>query len=247
MPGYEPMVQAFSGIFSVNGAEDAPPTRVGVPILDMGTGMWLALGCIAALLRRSHTGRGGMVDASLFETALTWLTIPFAHFKITGEPPQRHRTGSRRLVVFEAFHTRDGEIVIAAANDRLFQKLATALGRQEWATDERLKSNAGRLAHKAMLMQEIQAIIAGESSAHWVARLEAAGVPCAPIQDLTAVIAESQTNALGMVNAVPGADLNLVGLPLSFDGERPPMRRRAPSLGEHNREIFGEAESPPRR
>jgi len=97
-----------------------------------------------------------------------------------------------------------------------------------------------------MLMQEIQAIIAAESSAHWVAQLEAAGVPCAPIQDLTAVVAEPQTSALGMINEVPGADLSLVGLPLSFDGERPAMRRRAPSLGEHNSEILGKADPPPR-
>ena len=90
------------------------------------------------------------------------------------------------------------------------------------------------------LLAKIQAIIARESSAHWVAHLEAAGVPCAPIQDLTAVMAEPQTSALGMIEAVPGADLSLVGLPLSFDGARPPMRHRAPKLGEHNREILGE-------
>jgi crotonobetainyl-CoA:carnitine CoA-transferase CaiB-like acyl-CoA transferase len=238
-PGYEPMVQAFAGIFSLNGAEDAPPTRVGVPILDMGTGMWLAMGCIAALLRRVTTGRGGVVDASLFETALTWLTIPFASFKITGEPPRRHRTGSRRLVVFEAFRSTDGEIIIAAANDRLFQKLARALGRPHWAADERFTTNALRLANKATLIPEIQDIIGTASSAVWVERLEAAGVPCAPIQDLHDVVAEPQTAAIGMVEQVPGVDLALIGLPLSFDGERPPMRRRAPRLGEHNDEIRG--------
>src|SRR6185312_6830725 len=105
------------------------PTRIGVPLLDMGSGLWLALGCVAALLRRAQTGRGGIVDASLFETALAWLTVPFASFKVTGEPPQRHRTGSRRLVVFEAFQASDGEVIIAAANDRLFQKMARAIGR----------------------------------------------------------------------------------------------------------------------
>jgi crotonobetainyl-CoA:carnitine CoA-transferase CaiB-like acyl-CoA transferase len=239
-PGYEPMVQAFAGIFSVNGAEDAPPTRVGVPILDMGTGLWLALGCVAALLRRATTGRGGVVDASLFETALTWLTVPFASFKVTGEPPRRHRTGSRRLVVFEAFHSADGEIVIAAANDRLFRKLAHALGRPQWAEDERFKTNALRLANKAALIPEIQAIVAGANSDVWVERLEAAGVPCAPIQNMHDVAAEPQTEALGMIAAAPGADLALIGLPLSFDGERPPMRRGAPGLGEHNDEIFGQ-------
>ncbi len=237
--GYEPMVQAFSGIFSLNGADDAPPTRVGVPILDMGTGLWLAMGCIAALLRRVATGRGGIVDASLFETALAWQTIAFAGFKVTGELPQRHRTGSRRLVVFEAFRTLDGEVVIAAANDRLFRKLATALGRAEWADDERYKTNALRLANKAALIPAVQAIVAQCTSNEWVERLESAGVPCAPIQDLNDVMAEPQTAAIGMITDVPGVDLSLIGFPLSFDRARPPMRHRAPLLGEHNREIFG--------
>ncbi|HWI26502.1 MAG TPA: CoA transferase [Stellaceae bacterium] len=239
-PGYEPMVQAFAGLFSVNGAEDAAPTRIGVPLLDMGSGMWLALGCIAALLRRTRTGRGGIVDASLFETALTWLTVPFASFKVTGETPQRHRTGSRRLVVFEAFRAADGEIIIAAANDRLFRKLAVALGRPEWAEDERFKTNALRLANKPALMPQLQAIIERASMAHWVEHLEAAGVPCAPIQDLAHVVVAPQTDALGMIESVPGADIDLIALPISFDRERPPMRRRAPLLGEHNAEILAD-------
>lgn len=243
-PGYEPMVQAFAGIFSMNGGEDAPPTRVGVPILDMGTGLWLALGCVAALLRRTQTGKGGVVDASLFETALGWLTVPYASFAVTGEQPKRHRTGSRRLVVFEAFEATDGEIIIAAANDRLFQKLAGALGRPEWIGDDRFKTNALRLANKAALVPAIQAIIRTATSAHWVERLEGAGVPCAPIQDLPAIVAEPQTDALGMIEPVPGAGLELIGLPLSFEGERPPIRRRAPHLGEHNHEVLA-ASSPP--
>jgi len=239
-PGYEPMVQAFAGLFSINGAEDAPPTRVGVPILDMGTAIWAALGCVAALLRRTETGQGAVVDVSLFETALTWLTVPFASFQVTGEPPQRHRTGSRRLVVFEAFVAKDGEIIIAAANDRLFQKLARALGRPEWAEDARFKTNALRNANKGALMPEIAALIRGASSADWVALLEAAGVPCAPIQDMNDVAAAPQTAAIGMVAEVPGSGLSLIGLPLSFDGSRPAMRRRAPQLGEHNSELLGD-------
>lgn len=243
-PGYEPMVQAFAGIFSMNGAEDAPPTRVGVPILDMGTGLWLALGCVAALLRRARTGRGGIVDASLFETALAWLTVPFASFAVTGEVPKRHRTGSRRLVVFEAFETADSEVIIAAANDRLFQKLARALGRPDWIADERFKTNPLRLANKVALIPQIQAIIRQASSAHWVEHLEAAGVPCAPVQDLADVVVEPQTAALGMIETLPGVELGLIGLPLSFDGERPPMRQRAPRLGEHNDELLIPPDAP---
>ena len=237
-PGYEPMVQAFAGIFSMNGAEDAPPTRVGVPILDMGTAMWAAIGCLAALLQRTHTGSGAVVDASLFETALAWLTIPFASFKVTGEAPRRHRSGSRRLVVFEAFRTRDGEIIIAAANDRLFRKLARALGRPEWAEDARFSTNALRSANKAALLPEVAAIIRTAPSAEWVERLAAAGVPCAPIQDLQQVMAEPQTAATAMISEVPGLGLSLMGLPLSFDGVRPPIRSAAPKLGEHNRELL---------
>lgn len=237
-PGYEPMVQAFAGIFSMNGAEDAPPTRVGVPILDMGTAMWAAIGCLAALLQRTHTGRGAVVDTSLFETALAWLTIPFASFKVTGEAPRRHRSGSRRLVVFEAFRTRDGEIIIAAANDRLFRKLARALGRPEWAQDARFRTNALRSANKAALLPEVAAIIRTAPSAEWVERLAAAGVPCAPIQDLQQVMAEPQTAATAMISEVPGLGLSLMGLPLSFDGVRPPIRSAAPKLGEHNRELL---------
>jgi crotonobetainyl-CoA:carnitine CoA-transferase CaiB-like acyl-CoA transferase len=235
--GYEPLVQAFAGIFSVNGAEDGEPARVGVPILDMGTGMWLALGCIAALLRRTQTGRGGTVDASLFETALTWLTVAFSNFQVSGHVPVRHRTGSRRLIVFEAFGATDGEIIIAAANDRLFRKLAIALGRPEWAEDERFTTNAQRLAHKDVLLPEIRAIVARQPSEHWVDLLEAAGVPCAPVQDVKHAVAEPQAAALGMIADVPESGLSLIGLPLSFDGERPPMRRRAPELGEHNDEL----------
>jgi crotonobetainyl-CoA:carnitine CoA-transferase CaiB-like acyl-CoA transferase len=235
--GYEPLVQAFAGIFSVNGAEDGPPSRVGVPILDMGTGLWLALGCIAALLRRTNTGRGGTVDASLFETALAWLTVAFAAFKVGGQVPVRHRTGSRRLIVFEAFAAEDGEIIIAAANDRLFRKLAAALGHAEWASDERFTTNAQRLAHKDELLPQIRAIIARHPSHYWVERLEAAGVPCAPVQDVRHSVEDPQVAALGMIAEVPESGLSLVGLPLSFDGERPPMRRRAPELGEHNKEL----------
>jgi crotonobetainyl-CoA:carnitine CoA-transferase CaiB-like acyl-CoA transferase len=235
--GYEPLVQAFAGIFSVNGAEDGEPARVGVPILDMGTGMWLALGCIAALLRRTQTGRGGTVDASLFETALTWLTVAFSNFQVSGQVPVRHRTGSRRLIVFEAFAATDGEIIIAAANDRLFRKLAVALGRPEWTEDERFTTNAQRLAHKYVLLPEIRAIVAREPSEHWVELLEAAGVPCAPVQDVKHAVAEPQAAALGMIADVPESGLSLIGLPLSFDGERPPMRQRAPELGEHNDEL----------
>ena len=140
-PGYEPMVQAFSGIFSINGPETAPPARVGMQVLDLGTGLWAALGCLAALLRRGTTGRGCVVDASLFETALGWLQVMMAGFHATGRQPARHRSGNPNVVVFQALQTADGEVVVAAANDRLFAKLARVAGREDWARDARFATN----------------------------------------------------------------------------------------------------------
>src|SRR4029077_17560516 len=126
------MMQAFSGLMMMSGREGDPPFRVGLPVVDFGTGMWSAIGVLAGRAQRQATGQGCVVDASLFETALAWMGIAFASFQLTGEMPHRHPTGSVRLVPFEAFETQDGPLVVAAGNDRLFASLATCLGRPEW-------------------------------------------------------------------------------------------------------------------
>jgi len=233
-PGYEPMVQAFAGIFSINGAENGPSARVGMQVLDLGTGIWAALGCIAALLRRATTGQGCVVDTSLFETALGWLQVMMAGFHATGRQPERHRSGNPNVVVFQALPTEDGEIVVAAANDRLFAKLARATGHEEWTRDERFASNALRVQHKALLISALEAVFRTRSTQQWLDALEPLGIPCAPIQDFAQVLAQPQTAAIGIFQTVPDEELRIVGLPLSFDGERPQVRARAPSVGEHN-------------
>ncbi|HXW27577.1 MAG TPA: CoA transferase [Xanthobacteraceae bacterium] len=235
--GYEPMVQAFAGIFSVNGEAERPGVRVGVSLLDIGTGMWTALGCIAGLLQRERTGKGVVVDASLFETALGWLAGHFAGFRVSGDLPVRNPTGSNRVVVFQAFDAADGQIIIAAANDRLFAKLAAELGHPEWANDPRFRTNPDRFAHREVLIPMVAEIVKARPRAHWIERLEAVGVPCAPINDLRQVEALAQTSALGIMQRAPEVAIDFVGLPLSFDGERPPMRMRAPKLGEHNHAV----------
>jgi len=236
--GYEPMVQAFAGVFSVNGEAERPGVRVGVSLLDVGTGMWTALGCIAGLLQRERTGRGVVVDASLFETALGWLAGHFAGFRVSGDLPVRNPTGSNRVVVFQAFDAADGAVIIAAANDRLFAKLAGVLGHAEWADDPRFRTNPDRFAHRDALIPMVAAIVNERPRAHWIERLDAVGVPCAPINDLRQVEGLPQTAALGIMQSAPEVPIDFVGLPLSFDGERPPIRRRSPKLGEHNAEAI---------
>jgi crotonobetainyl-CoA:carnitine CoA-transferase CaiB-like acyl-CoA transferase len=238
-PGYEPMVQAFAGLFSINGYPDRPGVRIGTSVLDLGSGLWTALGCIAGLLQREKSGEGVVVDASLFETALGLLTVHFARYQASGRLPERHPTGSLGVVIFEGFATADGQVIVAAANDRLFAKLASELGHPEWISDERYKTNAARIANKAGLISAVAAILRQEKSETWVERLEKIGVPCAPINDMSIMQSHPQTAALGLIQPVPELDLSLIGLPLSLNGERPPIVSRAPALGQHNDSVPG--------
>jgi crotonobetainyl-CoA:carnitine CoA-transferase CaiB-like acyl-CoA transferase len=240
-PGYEPMVQAFSGLMSMNGDAGGPPTRIGTSILDYGTGMWTAIGALAGLLQRQQTGRGCVVDASLFETGLAWLKGHFASFRASGQVPEKHRTGSHRVVPFQGFETKNGPIIIAAGNDRLFVKLADLLRHPEWGIDPRYATNAARVNHREELNAMIAEIVATRTKGEWIDALEAAGVPCAPINTLPEAVATEQAAALGMIQRVPGEDYELMALPLSFDGQRPPMRRPPPAIGQHNGEILGDA------
>ncbi len=233
-PGYEPMVQAFSGLFSVNGYPDRPGVRIGTSVLDLGSAVWAALGCIAGLLQREKTGKGCVVDASLYETALGLLTVHFARYQASGKLPERHPSGSLAVVLFQAIDTADGQVIVAAANDRLWAKFAAEIGHPEWATDARYKTNADRFANKDALVAAVTEIMEQRPSEEWVARLAKVGVPCAPINDLTHMKAHPQTAALNMVQPVPEIDIELMSLPLSFGGERPVIRTRAPKLGEHN-------------
>jgi crotonobetainyl-CoA:carnitine CoA-transferase CaiB-like acyl-CoA transferase len=236
-PGYEPMVQAFSGLMAMNTPEGEPPTRIGTSILDYGTGTWLALGALAALVQRQRTGRGCVVDASLYETGLAWLKGHFASFRVSGVVPDRDRTGSPRIVPFQSFETATGPLLVGAGNDRLFAKLAGALGHPEWAGDPRYATNRARLEHKAELLALIEPLFLTKSKGEWIDRLEAAGVPCAPIHTLAEAVEHPQAAAIGMIQPTPGQDFELVALPLSFDGSRPAIRRAPPKVGEHDAEL----------
>ncbi|MBI3637654.1 MAG: CoA transferase, partial [Candidatus Rokubacteria bacterium] len=173
-PGFEPMMQAFAGLMLVGGHDGDPPQRIGVPLLDCGTGMWAAIGILAALSERERTGRGGVVDASLFDTALAWTGTHFASHRMSGEMPPRHPTGSPKLIPFQAFETKTGPVIIAAANERLFAALARALDRPEWAADPRFANNAGRYEHREELLAAIAEVMRTRTKGEWLDRLEQA-------------------------------------------------------------------------
>jgi crotonobetainyl-CoA:carnitine CoA-transferase CaiB-like acyl-CoA transferase len=241
-PGYDPMMQAYGGLMSLLGEEGRPPVRVGVSIIDIATGLWAAIGILAALRERDRTGRGGVVDASLFETTLAWMTLPIATYLANGEVPRRFGSGIEQIVPYQAFVAADGHIMVAAGNDNLFRRLAAAVGRPGLAEDPRFRNNADRVENRAALIAILDGIFAAEPIAIWARRLEAAGIPNGPIQSIDQVVADPQTAALGMIQRMPGSALSLIGLPLSFDDTRPPLTKLAPTLGEDNRAILDCAE-----
>jgi crotonobetainyl-CoA:carnitine CoA-transferase CaiB-like acyl-CoA transferase len=236
--GYEPMVQAFSGLFSVNGYPDRPGVRIGTSVLDLGSAVWAALGCVCGLLQRERTGKGCVVDASLYETALGLLTVHFARFQAGGKLPERHPSGSLAVVLFQAIDASDGQVIVAAANDRLWAKFSAELGHPEWAHDPRYRTNQDRFANKDALVAQVTEIMRRRPSEEWVSRLQKAGVPCAPINDITHMKAHPQTAALNMVQPVPEIDLDLMSLPLSFGGERPVIDDQR-LLPDHQRQVRG--------
>ncbi len=241
-PGYDPLMQAFGGVMSITGEEGRPPVRVGPSIIDMATGMWAVIGILAALHRRDLTGQGCTVDTSLFETTLTWIGTQATAYLATGEVPRRRGSENASLAPYKVYEACDGFVLIAAGNDNLFRRLAAALGHAEWARDERYATNPQRVRNRQAVNEMVQNVVAGQPSAHWVAVLDAADVPCAPLQSIDQVLAHPQTKALDILQDTPDKTMSLMGLPLSFDGRRPPMRQGPPSLGAHSHMVLGDDE-----
>jgi crotonobetainyl-CoA:carnitine CoA-transferase CaiB-like acyl-CoA transferase len=237
-PGYDPMMQAYSGLMSLLGEDGRPPVRVPASIVDMGAGMWSVIGILAALQERSRTGKGGIVETSLYETGLAWMSIYLAGFLANREIPARHGSGVDMIVPYQAFAAADGYMMVAAGNDNLFRRLCTVLDRPALAEDPRFRSNKDRVTHRKELVPILSEIFASKARAEWAAMLEAAGIPNGPINTLDQVVADAQTGALGIIQRKPGSELGLVGLPLSFDGKRPPFSKAAPSLGEDNAPVL---------
>ncbi|WP_240788664.1 CaiB/BaiF CoA transferase family protein [Ramlibacter henchirensis] len=233
-PGYDPLMQAFSGIMSVVGEPGGNPVRVGPSIVDMGAGMWAALGIVSLLMRRQSTGEGGLVDVSLFETAATWMTMYSAQYLASGRLPGKNGSGQVGIVPYRAYRTADGDLVVAAGNNDLFRRLCKVLDEPGWPEDPRFADNPSRVENAALLYGMLEKHFERRTSGEWIELLDRAGIPCAPVQDVAGMLRHPQTEALGMLQPVPGSSIPLLGLPIRFDGERPAPRSASPALGEMN-------------
>jgi crotonobetainyl-CoA:carnitine CoA-transferase CaiB-like acyl-CoA transferase len=243
-PGYDALMQAAGGLISMSGEPGRPGVRVGSSLIDMGTGMWAALGIVAALLERERTGQGAVVDTSLYETALGYIGYHLVGYLADGTVPQGQGTMFPMVAPYQVFPTRDGELMVAAGNDRLFVLLSDVLDVRELATDERFRTNPDRVRNREELVELIGARLRERDTADWQARLTAAGVPSAPVADVAQVADAEQTRALAMLQEVTHAGipgLRLPALPLSFDRERATHRAAPPAVGEHTAEILAEA------
>lgn len=233
-PGYDPLMQAFGGLMSVTGHPGAEPARIGPSIIDMGTGMWVALGVVTALFRRAETGRGGVVDTSLFETALGWMTYFVAMWSASGRVPGRMGSGTLMIVPYQAFRTADGFLMIGGANDAHFARICSALGHPDWADDPRFRTNADRVANRETIVGLITAETERLTTAELAARLDALGVPNAPVHDVAEAANHPQTAALGILHEEPGTGVKYFGLPMAFEGMRPWREGVTPALGADN-------------
>ncbi len=241
MPGYDPLMQAYGGLMSVNGHPGAEPARVGTSIIDMGTGMWAALGVTAALRQRDATGRAVEVTTALFETALMWVSYHAMGYWGDGQRPEPQGSGTAMIAPYQAFPAADGYVMIAAGSDALFGRLCAALGVPALAADPRFADNPSRVRHRTALVDALSALTRTRKAADLVETLRTAGVPVTPILGVDTVLEEPQTKESGMLVSAPHPrlpDYRSLGLPLQWDGRRPPVRRVPPALGEHTTEIL---------
>jgi crotonobetainyl-CoA:carnitine CoA-transferase CaiB-like acyl-CoA transferase len=241
LPGYDPMMQAYAGLMSVNGHPGAEPARVGTSIVDMGTGMWAALGIVGALRERDRTGQAVEVTTALFETALMWVSYQAMGYLGSGRVPAPQGSGTAMIAPYQAFPTADGYAMIAAPSDAMFARLCQALEAADIAHDVRFADNPSRVRHGSALADALSARTREQKTTELVETLRRAGVPCAPILTIDAVLAEPQTQASGMLLRAPHprlADYTSVGLPLQWNGRRPAVRRVPPQPGEHSEDVL---------
>jgi crotonobetainyl-CoA:carnitine CoA-transferase CaiB-like acyl-CoA transferase len=245
--GYDFLLQAMGGLMSITGAPDgAPgggPMKVGVAVTDVLTGMYAATAVLAALAHRERSGRGQHVDLSLLDVQVAMLANQAQAYLSTGTPPGRLGNAHPSIVPYQAFAAADGHVVIAVGNDGQFARLCEVLGQPALAADPRFSANAARVEHRAALLAILEPALAARPAAAWIAALEAAGVPCGPINDLRQVFEDPQVRHRGMRQEVDhplGGRVALVASPirLSATPVAPPVA--PPTLGQHTAEVLAE-------
>ncbi|HUF92728.1 MAG TPA: CoA transferase [Candidatus Limnocylindria bacterium] len=242
--GYEALMQAFSGIMSITGEPGGAPVRCGVSFLDLTTGILSAFGIVNALRLRDHTGVGQRVDASLLETAIGLLNFQAEGYLLAGTVPRALGSAHPSLSPYRNFKCADGQwVFIAAANNRLWKRVATVLGLNGMADDPRFADNVGRVKHRRELEEAVEGVAARYDRETLLRMLDKGGVPATPVNTLDQMLDDPQTATRSVIRRMQHpklGDIPVVGVPLTFSGMEPGVRRHAPMRGEHTDEVLGE-------
>ena len=242
-PGYDFIIQAEGGLMSITGPTEGEPSKVGVAIADITTGLYATTAILAALHHRTLTGRGQHIDVALLDAQVGWLANVAQNYLATGQPPQRYGNAHPNIVPYETFATADGIITMGIGSDDAFGRFCALIDRPDLAGDPRYVTNAGRVAARAMLIPELRAVFATRNSADWLAALNAIRIPAGPINDIPTVLNDSHVRAREMVQTAEHPALGPVDLlgPVAKLSETPATIRSAPPLlGEQTDELLAE-------
>lgn len=235
-PGYDVVIEAQGGIMSITGAADGEPAKVGVAIADVTTGLHAVSAILAALHHRSQTGEGQYIDLALFDTQLSWLVNIASGYLVSQQPPRRYGNGHPSIVPYQTVPTADGLLMLAVGNDGQFAKLCEAIQRPDWISDARFATNPARVQHRETLIPWLETIFQARPTAYWYERLIEAGVPCGPVNDIPAALADPQTAAREMVQHVEHPQTGSIpqlGPVAKMSVTPPAIHLPPPLLGEH--------------
>lgn len=241
-PGYDILAQALGGLMACTGPADGEPTKAGVALSDVMTGLYAAIGTLSALHHRKKTGQGQMVDVCLLDCTIAGMTNLAQYYLTSGQTAPRQGNAHASIVPYQAFASRDGHIVLAAGNDGQFHRLCALLEHPEWADDPRFATNSARVEHRETLISMMEEILSQKDSAHWVSSCEKIGVPAAPVQSMNAVFTTEQVKARAMqvpvTHPLSDVPVDLVGSPLKLSGTPVSYERAPPLLGQHTQEVL---------
>ena len=245
-PGYDFLIQGMGGLMSITGPAagepGAGPQKVGVAVTDVMTGLYATVGILAALAHRERTGEGQHIDVALLDVQVAALANQAANYLVGGIAPGRMGNAHPNIVPYQDFPTADGHMIVAVGNDAQFARLCTELGAPEVAADARFATNRDRIAHRDEIASELGRLTGARTTAHWIAALEVAGVPCGPINTIDQVFDDPQVRSRGMQIDLPhprGGKVPLVANPLRFSGSPVRYHMAPPELGAHTRDVLG--------
>ena len=243
--GYDYLIQGMGGLMSITGQPDsapgAEPMKVGVAVSDLITGLYTTIAIQAALIHQARTGEGQAIDMALFDCQIAGLANQATNYLVGGMVPGRMGNAHPNIVPYQVFATTDGHLILGVANDRQFRNFCVAAGRQDLAEDARFATNAGRVGRRETLVALLKPLFASRKTADWITLLEAANVPCGPINRIDQVFADPQAVARKMTVILPHAavgNINLVASPLRLERTPPEYRDGPPLLGEHTEDVL---------